>query len=324
MARPFRVAVVVFSPVPLFEMSVACEVYGIDRTAEGVPRSTVRVCNGDHEPLRANVAALEIATAHGLEALRWADQICVVGWPRQRFAEPVPDDVVAALRRAHRRGARIVSFCSGAFVLAAAGLLDGFRPTLHWMHVGDFRRRFPELDVDASALYAGDGQVFTAAGTSSAIDLCMHLARLDHGAEVANTIARRMVVPPHREGGQAQYVATPLVVVPSGGEMAATLEWAMAHLTDDLTVESMARHAAMAPRTFARRFKEVTGTTPLQWLLGQRVLLAQRLLETTPLPIERIADRCGFGTAATMRLHFGRVVGSSPQSYRLTFGRLAG
>jgi len=315
--------VLAFSPVPLFEMSVACEVYGIDRSEQGVPRSVVRVCNGDGGTLQTNVAGLTLGTTHGLEALRWADQICVVGWPRHRMGRAVPTEVVDALRRAHRRGARIVSFCSGAFVLAAAGLLTGFQPTLHWMHVDEFRRLHPDIDIDPTALYSGDGQVYTAAGTASAIDLCLHLVRLDHGAAAANAIARRMVIPPHRDGGQAQYIDTPFPR-PAECELSHTLDWAMGHLDEELSVEAMAHHTAMAPRTFARRFKETTGTTPLQWLLAQRVLLAQQLLETTALPIERIAERCGFGTAATMRQHFGRIVGSSPQTYRSTFGRLAG
>jgi transcriptional regulator GlxA family with amidase domain len=323
MTRPYRVAVLCFSPVPVFEMAVPCEVWGVDRRAQGVPAAQVRVCTAEASPLRSN-AGFTIDTPHGLEALRWADLVCVPGWPHHRMGDPVPGEVVTALRRAHRRGARIVSFCSGAFVLAGAGLLDGVTCTMHWMHVERFRRCHPALEVDASALYSGDGQVFTSAGTAAAVDLCLHLVRLDHGAEVANVIARRMVVPPHRDGGQAQFVEAPVPAAPSGDDLSATLEWACARLHDELSVEVLARRAAMAPRTFARRFKEVTGTTPLQWLLAQRVLLAQRLLETTALPVEQIAQRCGFGAAATLRLHFGRIVGTSPQAYRRTFGRLAG
>jgi transcriptional regulator GlxA family with amidase domain len=233
----------------------------------------------------------------------------------------VPPDVVAELQRAHRRGARLASFCSGAFILAAAGLLDGTRATTHWMHARDLAREYPDVDVDPGVLYVGDGQVWTSAGTAAAIDLCLHFVRSDHGAEIANVVARRMVVPAHRDGGQAQYVQAPVPECDGDGELAGTLDWAVTHLDRDLSVEDLARRANMSPRTFARRFKAATGTTPLQWLLTQRVVLAQRLLEGTDLPVEIVAGQCGFGSSATLRQHFTRVVGTAPLAYRRAFNR---
>jgi transcriptional regulator GlxA family with amidase domain len=298
---------------------VACEVFGIDRSAMGVPSYDVRVCTYDEPPLTTNGAGFTIDTPHGLEALAWADTIIVPGWPSPK-KEP-PPEVCEALRRAHRRGARFASLCSGAYVLAAAGLLDGARATTHWMYADDFARRYPQIELDPGVLYVGDGQVWTSAGTAAAIDLCLHFVRMDHGAEVANVVARRMVVPAHRDGGQAQYVQAPVPEACSDGDLAGTLDWAVQHLDRELTVEDLARRARMSARTFARRFKLATGTTPLQWLLTQRVVLAQRLLEGTDLPIEAVAGRCGFGSAATLRQHFARVVGTSPVAYRQTFRR---
>jgi transcriptional regulator GlxA family with amidase domain len=318
MARNHRVAALVFSPVSVFEMAVACEVFGIDRSAMGVPNYDLRVCSYDHPPLATNGGGFTIDTPYGLETLAWADTIIIPGWSPKR--EP-PAEVGEALRRAHRRGARFASLCSGAYVLAAAGLLDGGRATTHWMYTEDFACRFPEIDVDPGVLYVGDGQVWTSAGTAAAIDLCLHFVRMDHGAEVANVVARRMVVPAHRDGGQAQFVQAPVPETCRDDDLATTLDWAVEHLDQELEVEDLARRAKMSPRTFARRFKLATGTTPLQWLLAQRVVLAQRLLEGTDLPVEAVAGRCGFGSAATLRQHFARVVGTSPGAYRQTFRR---
>ena len=313
-----RIAVLVFDEASLFEMSVPCEVWGIDRTNMGVPRSEVRVCTPDPVPLRTHVG-MSFTPAHGLEALRWADTIIVPSPPRPFPDRAVPDEVANAMRRAHRRGARIASVCSGAFVLAEIGLLDDHRVTTHWMYEELFRRRFPQLELDTSVLYVGNGQVFTAAGTAAGIDLCLHLVRLDHGAEIANVVARRMVVPPHRDGGQSQFVLAPVTAESSDDDLRATLAWAAKHLDRDLSVDGLARRAAMSPRTFARRFKAATGTTPLQWVLHQRTARAQHLLEVTDLSIETIAERCGFGAAATLRQHFHRAVGTSPGAYRAAF-----
>ncbi len=217
----------------------------------------------------------------------------------------------------------LASVCTGAYVIAATGLLDGRRATTHWMWAAEFAARYPEVDVDPSVLYVADPEagLFTSAGTAAGIDMCLHMVRLDHGAEVANTVARRMVVPPHRDGGQAQFVLAPVPAESSDDDLRATLEWASANLDRELSVDELARRAAMTPRTFARRFKQATGTTPLQWVLHQRVVGAQEALETTDLPIEMIALRCGFGSAAGLRQHFGRVVGTNPVAYRATFRR---
>jgi AraC family transcriptional regulator, transcriptional activator FtrA len=210
--------------------------------------------------------------------------------------------------------------CTGAFLLGQAGLLDGRRATTHWMWSGDLARRFPAVEVDRDVLFVdgGDG-IFTSAGTAAGIDLCLHLVRLDHGAAVANAVARRMVVPPQRDGGQAQFVAAPVPDDCEDDAIGRTMAWAVERVDQSLGVDDLAREAIMSPRTFARRFRAVTGTTPMQWLLRQRVLHAQRLLETTDLPVERVAERSGFGTPAALRVHFRRVAGTSPLAYRRTF-----
>jgi len=310
--------VLVFEGVSVFEMAVPCEVWGIDRTAMGVPRSEVRVCTPVPASLSTNVG-LKVEPQHGLEALRWADTIVIPAPPRSEHHRGIPPGVRDALWRAYRRGARLASLCSGAFVLAECGLLDGRRATTHWMYADLFRTTHPHVELDPSVLYVGDGQVFTAAGTAAAIDLCLHLVRLDHGAEIANVVARRMVVSPHRDGGQSQFVLAPVPAESSDDDLRAALAWAAKHLERDLSVEELAKRAAMSPRTFARRFKAATGTTPLQWVLHQRVARAQHLLEVTDLSVEEVAQRCGFGAGATLRQHFHRVVGTSPAAYRSNF-----
>lgn len=310
------VAVVVFDRVPVFEFAVPCEVFGIDRSAMGLPNYRLLVCAAEPGPLRTN-AGVTIATAHGLEALAGADTVVVPAW--RDIDEAPPPALLAALRAAHGRGARLASLCSGAFVLAAAGLLDGRRATTHWMYARALAERYPAVRVDPDVLYVDAGSVLTSAGTAAGIDLCLHLVRLDYGAAVANLFARRMVVPPHREGGQAQYVEAPLPQAPDGIPLGPTLDWALGHLAEALTVERLAARAGLSPRTFARRFRAETGTTPLQWLLAQRVLAAQRQLETSDRAVERVAEDCGFGTAATLRLHFGRLVGVAPTAYRRAF-----
>ncbi|HVM01622.1 MAG TPA: helix-turn-helix domain-containing protein [Acidimicrobiales bacterium] len=318
-ARSHTVAAVVAHGVAPFELAVACEVFGIDRSDLVDPWYRFVVCAAEPPPIRTS-AGFTIDTPHGLDEVRRADTVIVPAWaPCDR---PLPAGVADALRTAHRRGARMLSVCSGAFVLAAAGLLDGRRATTHWMHADRLAERYPSIDVDPKVLYVDEGDVLTSAGTAAGIDLCLHVVRLDHGAEVANAVARRMVVPPHRDGGQAQFVEAP---VPDGGgddSLAATLGWMLEHLDRRVTVDDLARRAHMSPRSFARRFRAATGTTPHQWLLGQRVLLASRLLETTDQPVELVARRCGMGSAASLRAHFSRLVGTSPLAYRRTFRRV--
>ena len=309
------VAVIVGNGLSPFEFAVACEVFGVDRSDDvGVPWYRFLVCSADPSPIQT-ATGFSINAPFGLDALRRADTIVV---PVSTRCKSPDEKLLEALRRAHQRGARILSVCTGAFTLAAAGLLDGRRATTHWMHSDELARCYPKVIVDPGVLYVDDGDIFTSAGTAAGIDLCLHIVRLDYGAEVANRVARRMVVPPHRDGGQAQFVDEPLPEC-ENDSLAETLSWVQAHLDEPVSVTDLAARAAMSPRTFARRFRATTGTTPHQWLLRQRVLLAQRLLETTDLPVEIVAGRCGLGTAANLRQHFQRIVHTSPNAYRRTF-----
>lgn len=253
------------------------------------------------------------ATA-GLEALADADTVVVPGYVPH---DPPPLPVLAALADAATGGARVVSVCTGAFALAAAGLLDGRRATTHWRNADELARRHPAVSVDPAVLYVDEGTVLTSAGVAAGIDLCLHLVRRDHGADAAARIARRMVVAPHRDGGQAQFVDAPLPAARAG--LAATCAWALDRLAEPLTVADLARHAGWAPRTFARRFVAEVGTTPLRWLAAQRVLHARRLLETTDLPVDAVATASGLGTAANLRLHLARAASTTPSAYRRTF-----
>jgi transcriptional regulator GlxA family with amidase domain len=321
--REHRVAVLLFDRPSMFEVSIAIEVWGNDRSEQGVPLSAVRLCSGDGPTLSAD-HGLTLRLEHGLDALAWADTIVI---PAARY--PLSDcdygaPLLDGLRAAHARGARIATFCSGAFVLAASGLIDGKTATTHWFHAPKFRMWYPDVELDPDVLYTGDDRLFTSAGTAAGIDLCLHLVREDWGAEVANTIARRMVVPPHRDGGQAQFVEQPMPICEDvDGDLRAVLQWVQGNLERQLTVDDLARRAAMTPRTFARRFKAATGTTPLQWILHQRVVHAQRMLETSTMSIDEIAATIGFGSAAALRQHFTKVVGSNPSAYRAAFHHAA-
>ncbi len=299
----------------MFELAVPCEVFGIDRSDVVDPWYRHLVVAGTPGP-HISPEGVVIDTPYGLDELATADTVVV---PAPAYVGEPPVELVEALRAAHVRGARILSVCTGAFLLAAAGLLDGKRATTHWMYADELARRYPKVKVDPKVLYVDEGDVLTSAGTAAGIDLMLHVVRLDHGADVANAVARRMVVPPHRDGGQAQFVDLPMPSANGDDGLGGVLGWMLEHLDDDLTVEQLARQARMSPRTFARRFRAVTGTTPHQWLLSQRILLAQRLLETTDEPIELVARRSGFGTAAGLRQHFLRTVSASPQAYRRTF-----
>ena len=316
MGRRHTVAAVAFDGVPPFELSVACEVFGFDRSDLGVPWYRFMVCAVEGRPVKSE-AGFEIHTPHGLVDLRRADTIVV---PSRYYGAPEHHArLLDALRAAHRRGARVMSFCTGAFELAEAGLLDGRRATTHWAHAEEFAERFPAVKLDPGVLYVDEGSVLTSAGTAAGIDLCLHVVRKDHGADVANGLARRMVVPPHRDGGQAQYVDDPIPDGPGADLFGETIAWLQEHLSEPITVEDLARRSAMSPRTFARRFRATAGTTPMQWVLRQRVLLAQRLLETTDETIDRVAELAGFGSPASLRQHFNRMVRTSPTAYRRTF-----
>jgi transcriptional regulator GlxA family with amidase domain len=305
-----------------FEFAVICEVFGFSRPEIMDPWPyEVVLASPDAPRVRTN-QGFWIDGVRSLAALDRADTIVVPAWSGNASLRP-PEPMIRALQRAYRRGARLMSVCSGAFALAHAGLLDGRRATTHWMYTDRLAAAFPEIDVDPDVLYVDAGQILTSAGTAAGIDLCLHVMRLDYGAEIANAVARRMVVPPHRDGGQAQFVEAPMETEDGNDPLAATLDWALQHLDEPLSVEILSRRALMSPRTFARRFRAVVGTTPLQWLLRQRILHARRLLETTNLPVELVAERCGFGSASVLRTHFKRTLDTSPLSYRRTFREVA-
>ena len=297
-----------------FELALAVEVFTRDPTGLADPWYEVVVC-GDG-PVRAGRFAIEPDA--GLDRLAAADTVIV---PAVADVDvPAPPDLLAAVRAARAAGARIVSLCTGAFVLAEAGVLDGLRATTHWAHTDALAARFPRVTVDPDVLYVDNGDVLSSAGKAAAADLCLHLIRRDHGSTVANAVARRLVVPPHRAGGQAQFVATP---VPERDDhpLADLFPWVLERLDRPLTVEDLARRAAMSSRNLARHFRAVTGVTPLQWLSTQRVRRAQELLENTGDSIDAVAEASGMGTAATLRRHFHRTVGVPPEAYRRTFRR---
>ena len=310
-----KVAVAVGQHVAAFELGVLCEVFGTDRSDEGLPVYDFRVCAVEPPPLATN-SGFSISPDHGIEDLADADLIAIAAWNTDHVPPP---ELLQALRDAVDRGARVMSVCTGAFVLAAAGLLDGRRATTHWRHAAQLAAQYPEIDVDANVLYVDEGLVLTSAGTAAGIDLCLHIVREEHGAAVANAIARRMVVPPHRDGGQAQYIEAPMVEHDRGDDLAVVLDWVQANLNKPFGVEHLARRANMSLRTFNRRFMATTGTAPHRWLITQRVARAQRLLEETDLDVEQVAEQTGFGTAATLRQHFARHRGTSPQAYRRSF-----
>jgi AraC family transcriptional regulator, transcriptional activator FtrA len=274
------------------------------------------VCSPVAQPVPTR-AGFSISTPYTLADMAQADTIIVPSTtPGNR---EIPDQLLEALREAYRRGVRLVSFCTGAFVLAAAGLLDGRRATTHWQWTTHLAQQYPRVQVDPAVLFVDDGQVLTSAGTAAAIDLALYIVRKDYGAEIASALARRMVVPPLREGGQAQYIQPSLPDLPELASFSAVLQWMKEHLQEELPVERLAAEMSMSPRTFARQFRAMTGTTPHQWLLEQRIVQAQCLLERTDETIERIAFLSGFSSAAMLRIHFQRLVQTSPQAYRQCF-----
>lgn len=309
------VAVMLFDDVALFEFGVLAEVFGIDRSDAGVPKLDFRVCALEAgKPLSARNGTKLIAP-HGLEGLLGADLVAI---PATRIRTDYPPAVLDALRQAAARGATMLSVCSGAFVLGAAGLLDGRRCTTHWRHTEELAQRYPDAKIDPDVLFVDEGDLITSAGTAAGIDACLHLVRRELGSAAATRIARLMVVPPQRDGGQKQYVDLPVPEC-SAESLQPVLTWMLQNITVEHPVSSLARRAAMSDRTFARRFVAETGTTPHKWLSMQRVLHARNLLEQTDLGVESVATRSGFGTAALLRHHFRRVVGVAPQDYRRTF-----
>jgi transcriptional regulator GlxA family with amidase domain len=312
------IAVVVLDGFSPFELAVPCEVFGSDRTDEGLPGYDFAVVAGERGPLRSDVG-FTLHTAFGLDRLDSADLVVVPATgDERRTRDDWPQPLLAALQRTVARGGRVLSVCTGAFVLGAAGLLDGRACTTHWRHARLLASMYPAAKVDSSVLYVDADPVITSAGTAAGIDACLHLVRREQGSRVANAIARRMVVPPHRDGGQAQYVERPV------GEfacdtLAEVLEWMERNLDKQLSVTQLASLASMSPRTFARRFVQETGTTPQRWLTGQRILLAQQLLEETDETIDVIAERAGFGNSTAFRHHFRIWRNTTPNAYRHLF-----
>ena len=308
-----NVAVLVFDGVAPFELGVLCEAWGIDRAVHGVPAMEFAVCAA--KPRVRTSMGFDLHVEHGLDRAAQADLVCV---PAVKNAKAVGEEVLQVLRDAVARGARVLSVCSGSFVLGEAGLLDGRECTTHWMHAEDLQARYPAARVVPEVLYVDEDPVITSAGSAAGLDACLHLWRKEYGAKVASMVARRMVVPPQRDGGQAQFIAraVPDCDVPTLGPL---LTWITENLAEDLSVEALATRSHMSPRTFARRFRAETGATPHSWVTRQRVLAAEELLEASDASIEWIAGEVGFGNAATMRQHFSRVRGVSPQGYRQSF-----
>jgi transcriptional regulator GlxA family with amidase domain len=310
-----NVAVVVYDGVAPFELGVLCEAWGVDREDQGIPSFDFAICGRRPGKVETSLPGFSVEVSWGLERLDDADLICIPALPRD---QPVPSDVVKALRDAHDRGARLLSVCTGAFVLGRSGLLDGRRCTTHWRYVGELEARFPLARVDCDVLYVDTGSIITSAGSAAGLDACLHVMRQEFGASMAAMVARRMVVAPHRDGGQAQFIQTP-VTETTADTLQPLLEWMGANLHEDLSVDRLAGKALMAPRTFARRFRAETGTTPYHWVTNQRVLLAERMLEETDETIERVATKAGFSNATAFRHHFSRLRGTSPQQYRRIF-----
>lgn len=313
--RRHRVVCVLAEGMSSISMAIANDFFGAPWEPHlGVRWYQYTVCSADPSPIR--IGALQVHVEHGVSALSRADTVIIPG----RGTRPPTPELLAALARACRRGARMVSFCTGAYVLAEAGLLDGRPATTLWTHAERFRARFPAVRLNPAVLYVDDGQILTSAGNAAAADLALHILRADYGAEIANTVARQAVLPPHRPGGQAQYIEMPVAVRPEAGDrLAATMEWAIQRLGGPLPVTALAAHSSLSPRQFTRQFRQATGTTPHRWLLTQRLALAQRLLETTGQAIDQIAASAGFGTPAAMRQQFQKALDTSPAAYRRTF-----
>jgi len=317
-----RVAVLTLPPLPTFEVGVATEAFALARPELDVPWwYELAVCAEAPGDLPA-VGGFTVRVEHGLEALATADTVVLPG-AGAAGGEP-PDAVVGAVRAAHARGARMVSICSGAFVLAAAGLLDGREAATHWRYAGLLAERYPRVRVRADALYLDGGDVLTSAGTAAGIDLCLHLIRADHGAAVANAVARRMVVAPQRGGGQAQFVEAPVAARVDDDPVGQAMEWALERLGEPIAVADLARAAYMSPRNFSRRFAAAAGTSPARWLLEQRLQASLSLLESSDLPVEEVGRRVGFPTPAAFRRHFARVRGIPPSAHRRSFAQPTG
>lgn len=313
------VVLLAYDGLGTFEFAIAVEIFGLPRPEVGRNWYRFEVCSLDSGPLRST-GGVHFNVEAGLSKLLSAGTIIIPGWKGTDV--PPPARLITSLRKAYASGSRLVSICSGVFVLAATGLLDGRRATTHWRYVEALRRKYPQIQVEPDVLYVDEGRILSSAGSAAGIDLCLHIVRQDFGAEIANRVARRLVVSPHRDGGQAQFVPEPIRTKPIGG-LAPILNWMETNLDQELSVPQLARQAAMSPRTFARQFRRQTGTTPHQWLTHLRLLAAQRRLENTNDSMDEIAESVGWQTAVTLRQHFSRELRTSPTAYRRRFSTLS-
>jgi AraC family transcriptional regulator, transcriptional activator FtrA len=317
MTARHTVAAVAYDRLCTFEFGCTVELFALPRPELDVPWYDFAVCAAERGPIRAT-GGIAVQVSHSLRLLERADTIVIPGW--RDADEAPPAELLRKLRQAYDRGARLCSICSGVFVLAAAGVLTGKRATTHWKYIERLTARYPDIVVEPNALYVDEGQVLTSAGSAAGLDMLVHLVRKDFGPRVANQVAQRLVIPPHREGGQAQFVPRP-VAADERGRLAKLLDWIRAHLSAEHTIASLAEHAAMSPRTLQREFKAATGLAPYAWLVRERIERAKELLETGRLPTQRIAERVGIGSAESLRHHFRARVGTTPARYRARFSR---
>ncbi len=308
------VVVVAFDQISPFHLSVPCIVFG--EAHPGLPEVRFKVCAAEPGALSTS-SGFSLLVEHGLEVLDDADTIIVPSW--RDPSERPPQALLSALSAAARRGAKLVGLCLGAYVLAEAGLLDGRRATTHWAYASDFAHRYPALRVEPDVLYVEDGNLLTSAGTAAGLDCCLHMVRCAYGAAAANRLARRLVVPPHRQGGQAQFIEQPIPVTARNSRLSEILDWMRSHLDQPHNVDVLAERALMSRRTFTRQFRQLTGTSLLLWLQGERLARAQQLLEGSDAPVAAIAAQAGFGSAESLRLHFRRAFGLSPAAWRKSF-----
>ena len=313
------VVALIYDGLATFEFGCTVELFALDRAELGVQWYDFAVCSADGAAVRA-AGGIEIRARHSLALLDRADTIVIPGW--RNVEEAPPAALLRKLRAAHQRGARLCTICSGSFLLAAAGLLDGKTATTHWRHAARFARRYPAVSVQPDALYIDHGQILTSAGSAAGLDMLLHLVRRDYGARVANQVAQRLVIPPHREGGQAQYIPRPM---PSDERhrLSKLLDWVRAHPAAEHTLKSLARRASMSPRTLQRQFRQTVGLAPNEWLVRERVALAQDILQSSQRSLPQVAQAVGFKSQESFRRHFRRVAGVSPMSYRRQFGRVA-
>ncbi len=311
------VAAVAYDRLCTFEFGCTVELFALPRPELDVPWYDFAVCAAERGPIRAT-GGIAVQVSHSLRLLERADTIVMPGW--RDADEAPPEELLCKIRQAYDRGARLCSICSGVFVLAAAGVLAGKRATTHWRYVARLASRYPDITVEPNALYVDEGRVLTSAGSAAGLDMLLHLVRKDFGAKVANQVAQRLVIPPHREGGQAQFVPRP-VSSDDRGRLAKLLDWLRAHLAAEHTIESLAQRASMSTRTLQREFKAATGLAPYAWIVRERIERAKELLETGRLPAQRIAERVGMGSAESLRHHFRERVGTTPSQYRARFHR---